>query len=406
MMRSLRVVLLSFCSLVLVLEGTQFRVVAGETTLSGSFVHCFGEMNSGYSRYTRSQDNKELVDTSWQLVKFQGGDDQTLTPDDRAKYTINFKTGGRVSLRVDCNRGSGTWRSAGPNQVEFGQLALTRAMCPPGSLHDHMVKNWQFIKSYVIKDGHLFLSLMADAGIYEFEPMTNGPSMNLSSGLGGKRWRLVELNGAEVKDSKAYIEFDSEAKRFSGDGGCNRIAGGFTADGTRIKFSQGISTQRACLDAEVQRIESELLRALPQASEYKIESNQLRLFSGDKLLLTLSADSSDASSEATSVTGTVTYRERVALTPDAVVEVRLVDVTKAGAAPITIAHQAIKAEGKQVPFQFEIKYDPSRIDTKGRYAIQVHILEKGKIRFANAQSYYVITGGNPKAVNVIVRSAR
>jgi len=28
-----------------------------------------------------------------------------------------------------------------------------------------------FIRSYVIKDGRLFLALMADGGIYEFEPL-------------------------------------------------------------------------------------------------------------------------------------------------------------------------------------------------------------------------------------------
>ena len=44
------------------------------------------------------------------------------------------------------------------------------AICPPGSLHDRMVKDWEFVRSYTIKDGHLFLALMADGGIYEFEP--------------------------------------------------------------------------------------------------------------------------------------------------------------------------------------------------------------------------------------------
>lgn len=39
-----------------------------------------------------------------------------------------------------------------------------------GSLHDQIVKQWGNIRSYVIKDGHLFLSLIADGGIYEFEP--------------------------------------------------------------------------------------------------------------------------------------------------------------------------------------------------------------------------------------------
>ncbi len=112
-----------------------------------------------------------LEGSSWQLVKFQGSDDTTLTPDDRAKYTIEFATGGQLTARIDCNRGRGTWKSSGPNQLQFGPLALTRAQCPPGSLHDHIVKQWSFIRSYVMKDGHLFLSLMADGGIYEFEPI-------------------------------------------------------------------------------------------------------------------------------------------------------------------------------------------------------------------------------------------
>ena len=44
-------------------------------------------------------------------------------------------------------------------------------MCPPGSLHDRIVKDWELVRSYIIKNGNLFLSLMADGGIYEFEPI-------------------------------------------------------------------------------------------------------------------------------------------------------------------------------------------------------------------------------------------
>ena len=113
-----------------------------------------------------------LGGTSWQLVKFQGSDDKTLTPDDKAKYTIAFNTDGSLSARIDCNRGRGTWKSSGASQLQLSPLALTRAMCPPGSLHDRIVKDWNFVRSYIIKDGHLFLSLMADGGIYEFESMT------------------------------------------------------------------------------------------------------------------------------------------------------------------------------------------------------------------------------------------
>jgi para-nitrobenzyl esterase len=119
----------------------------------------------------QSETGGTLGNTSWQLVKFQGGDGAVLTPDDRSKYTLAFGADGVVSARIDCNRGRGGWKSAGPNQLEFGPMAITRAMCPPGSIHDQIVKQLPHVRSYVMKDGHLFLSLIADGGIYEFEPV-------------------------------------------------------------------------------------------------------------------------------------------------------------------------------------------------------------------------------------------
>jgi heat shock protein HslJ len=113
-----------------------------------------------------------LAGTSWQLVRFQGADGAVLTPDDGSKYTIAFDKTGNTSARIDCNRGRGTWASSGPGALQLSPLALTRAMCPPGSLHDQIVRQWSNIRSYVLKDGHLFLSLMADGGTYEFQPVT------------------------------------------------------------------------------------------------------------------------------------------------------------------------------------------------------------------------------------------
>jgi para-nitrobenzyl esterase len=53
------------------------------------------------------------MEGSWRLVAFQGSDDTTLMPADRAKYTIEFAAGGRLTVRIDCNRGRGTWKSNG-----------------------------------------------------------------------------------------------------------------------------------------------------------------------------------------------------------------------------------------------------------------------------------------------------
>jgi len=124
------------------------------------------------ARAQTSPQAADLGGTSWELVKFEGSDGKALTPDDRSKYTVTFEADGRVSARVDCNRGTGTWTSSGPTQLQFGPLAVTRMMCSPAQLNDHIPKHWEYVRSYILKDSHLFLSLMADGGIYEFEPVS------------------------------------------------------------------------------------------------------------------------------------------------------------------------------------------------------------------------------------------
>jgi heat shock protein HslJ len=116
-----------------------------------------------------------LAGTAWQLVKFQDSDDKTLTPDDKSKYTIEFGTDGAVSARVNCNRGRATWTSAGSGQLQFGPLAVTRMMCPADPVQERFARDWLLVRSYVFRNGHLFLSLMADGGIYEFEPIAARP---------------------------------------------------------------------------------------------------------------------------------------------------------------------------------------------------------------------------------------
>jgi para-nitrobenzyl esterase len=113
----------------------------------------------------------DLSGTSWQLVKFQGSDGLTLKPDDGSKYTLAFHGDGSLNARIDCNRGRSTWKSSEPGRLELGLLALTRAMCPPGSLHDRLVGDWDRLRSFMIRDGHLFISPAANGGTYEFEPV-------------------------------------------------------------------------------------------------------------------------------------------------------------------------------------------------------------------------------------------
>ena len=111
-----------------------------------------------------------LQGSSWRLVQINMSDGITRAAIERSRYTLGFGADGVLNVRFDCNRGRGTWKSSGPGNLEFGPLALTRAFCPMGSLHDELVRQWPRVRSYVLKDGRLYLSLEADGGTIEFEP--------------------------------------------------------------------------------------------------------------------------------------------------------------------------------------------------------------------------------------------
>jgi uncharacterized lipoprotein YbaY len=103
------------------------------------------------------------------------------------------------------------------------------------------------------------------------------------------------------------------------------------------------------------------------------------------------------------LTGTVTYLQRSALPDDAVVQVKLVDVSRADAPATVLAEHKIVTGGKQVPIPFELKYDPAAIDPRFTYAVQARIEISGQLRFITKQMYGVLTRGNPVTdVEVIV----
>ena len=103
----------------------------------------------------------------------------TTTPSDPSFYTMRLSPDGSVSMRLNCNRATGTWtatpgQDATGGQFEFGPLAGTRALCPPPSLDERLVAQAQYVRSYLMKEGRLSLSLMADGGIQIWEPVPLG----------------------------------------------------------------------------------------------------------------------------------------------------------------------------------------------------------------------------------------
>ena len=117
-----------------------------------------------------------LDGTSWRLLSLESMSDQqsTTSVDDPSRYTVEFGTDGRAAFRIDCNRGNSTWRadaaSSDSGSLSFGPIATTRMACPQPSLEHEVSTALGYVRGFLIKDGRLHMSLLADGGILHWEP--------------------------------------------------------------------------------------------------------------------------------------------------------------------------------------------------------------------------------------------
>lgn len=103
--------------------------------------------------------------------------------------------------------------------------------------------------------------------------------------------------------------------------------------------------------------------------------------------------------------GTITYRQRVALSSEAIVKVWLQDVSRMDAVAEVLDEVEIRNPG-QVPIAFRMQYDPERIVASHRYTLLVKIYEGDRTRFLNATSYPVITQGCTDRCEVVLDMMR
>ncbi len=109
--------------------------------------------------------------TTWSLVEIASMDNSVYRPAEGSRYELSFEPEGVLLVQADCNRGRGTWKETLPASIEFGAIATTRMACPPGSLDTRFLSDLGYTRSFVIRDGHLFLATMADGAILEFQPL-------------------------------------------------------------------------------------------------------------------------------------------------------------------------------------------------------------------------------------------
>lgn len=98
-----------------------------------------------------------------------------------------------------------------------------------------------------------------------------------------------------------------------------------------------------------------------------------------------------------SISGSVTYKQNIALSPNAKLDVSLVDVNQQS----VIVAQKTFAPITAVPAHFDLPIDVSKIVAKDIYVIKAVLLD-GERRFVPALEYPVLTKGAPVKVDILL----
>jgi len=106
------------------------------------------------------------------------------------------------------------------------------------------------------------------------------------------------------------------------------------------------------------------------------------------------------------VQGTVTYRQRVALPPQAVITVQLVDLAQADAAARVLVEQRLAAGDNQVPFGFSLRVPTAAIAPTARLGLQARIEVDGALRFISTGRTEVPRHGPKRPIEIVVTPAK
>jgi len=103
------------------------------------------------------------------------------------------------------------------------------------------------------------------------------------------------------------------------------------------------------------------------------------------------------------ISGNVSYLQRIALPPDAVLIVRIQDVSRAGTPARILAEQRIELAGRQVPIAFQTTVDRDLIGKRARITAAARIERGGKLLFISDKSYPAIRNGQAVPVEMTLK---
>ncbi|MFN8534469.1 MAG: YbaY family lipoprotein [Dehalococcoidia bacterium] len=220
--------------------------------------------------------------------------------------------------------------------------------------------------------------------------MAQAPTDPPSPSLTGVTWQWVSFSdGMQAFD----LTTPDYTVTFYADGrvgikaDCNIVLGSYTFEDSSMAILLGPSTLVACPPGSRG---AEFTHYLSQVVLATFSEN------GSLILDLPFSSGSLVFSAQPQVTGTLSYRQRIALPPDALVRIQIIDVSIADRAATVVGEQVFNTDGAQVPFDFAVSYPASAIEENRRYSIAARITDgNGRLLFINDTIVPVITGGAP-----------
>jgi para-nitrobenzyl esterase len=113
-----------------------------------------------------------LAGTRWQLTQFRAADGKTSAPAAPDRYVMEFLAGGRLALRLDCNRATGRWEAhasgADVGSISLGAPAMTRALCLGESWDTRIAREIGMAQRYTLAGDRLEVALGENGGVYSW----------------------------------------------------------------------------------------------------------------------------------------------------------------------------------------------------------------------------------------------
>jgi len=228
---------------------------------------------------------RSLENTTWKLAEAGGA---TVT---HSSAAMSFDAAVRsFSGSTGCNSMSGTVGIRGRN-IDFGPVRTTRRVCKlaEGNVAESMVLSGvKNTRTFDVRGDSLHLYDRRGRTLLRFTRDNGRADGGDASRLDDRKWVLEQIKGRQtfVALPYAFLNFDVKKMSAGGDTSCNVFGGGYAVKGDSIRFTNIMSTMRACIEDNKMSVERDMLDGLRAADRFEISGNRLLLYKGRALQLT------------------------------------------------------------------------------------------------------------------------